>query len=69
MNTETLVKMAATYKGISLTELAKACGYSIANFSQRLKRDSFNRVDLDKIANALGAEYKTSFKFSDGKEI
>jgi transcriptional regulator with XRE-family HTH domain len=69
METEKLIKMAIAYNGISLSELAKTCGFSIANFSQRLKRDSFKRADLNKIAAALGAKYETAFVFPDGTKI
>jgi hypothetical protein len=42
---------------------------SPSNFNQKLKKDTFTKDELQKIAEALGGEYKTWFKFPDGTTI
>lgn len=62
--------MALVYSGITKTELAAKLGYaSIQAFNQRFRTGKFTKEELEKIGNALGAEYISCFKFPDGKEI
>ena len=69
MTTSTLVKMAVSYTGISVAELARRLGTTSAAFSQRLNRETLKPQDLEKIAAVLGAEFVMTFRFPDGKEL
>ena len=69
MDTTKQVKTAATYAGLSLADLARNIGTSPQAFSQRLKADTLRPADLERIAQALGAEYISLFVFPDGKQI
>ncbi len=63
------IKMALAYKGISEAELARAIGTSPSAFNQRMKTGKFSSEDMEKIAEAMGAEYFFGFKFEDGTQI
>lgn len=69
MNTTNQVKAAAAYGGVTLSRLAQAIGTSPQAFSQRLSAGTLRPDDLEKIAQAIGAEYISLFRFPDGKEI
>lgn len=69
MDTAKQVRAALGYAGMSVNATAKAAGYTTQNLNQRLHRDSLRPADLEKIANAIGAEYISVFRFPDGKEI
>jgi transcriptional regulator with XRE-family HTH domain len=70
MTKEKKIKMAIAYKGISQAALAKAVDTTPSNFNQKLKRDTFTDEELEKIAQALGAEFRPcAFVFPDGMEI
>ena len=51
------IKLATTYAGISEAELARRVGSSSQAFGQRMKTGKFSSAELDKIAEALGAEF------------
>lgn len=53
---------------MSITDLAKAFGISQPGFTQRMKTGKFTKEELEKIANILGCEYFSCFRFPDGKE-
>ncbi|GHU59544.1 hypothetical protein FACS189444_5010 [Spirochaetia bacterium] len=61
--------MAAAYKGTSQAAIARAIGMTPSNFNQKIKRDTFTREELEKIATALGAVYNSYFSFPDGTKI
>lgn len=63
------IKMALAYTGISEAELARRIGTTPQAFNQRLKTDKFSTEELQKIANALNAQYSFSFDFTDGTRI
>ena len=63
------IKMSLAYKGISEAELARAIGTSPSAFNQRMKTGKFSSEDMEKIAEAMGAEYFFGFKFEDGTQI
>lgn len=63
------VAMALSYKGISLSELARQLGTSPQNLSQKIKRNTLTKEELEKIANVLGAVWKAEFEFPDGTTI
>lgn len=69
MDIITKIKMAATYANISESELARRIGTSPQNLHQRMKVGKFSSAELDAIAQALGAEFACSFRFSDGTEV
>ena len=66
---EQKINMAAVYKGMSQAALARAVGMSPANFNSKVKRETFSKDDLERIASALGAVYKSYFEFEDGTKI
>lgn len=63
------IKMALAYKGMSESELARAIGTSPQAFNQRMKTGKFSSEDLEKIAEAMSAEYFFGFKFEDGTQV
>ena len=64
-----MINMALAYKGISQAELARLLGTTSSNFNQKVKRDTFSREELEKIAVALGGWYNSFFEFPDGTKI
>ena len=64
-----MINMALAYKGISQSELARLMGTTSSNFNQKIKRNTFSREDLEKIAATLGASYSACFVFPDGTKI
>lgn len=69
MDIPTKIKLATAYANISEAELARRIGTSSQTLGQRMKTGKFSSADLDKIAAALGAEFRCSFKFPDGEEV
>ena len=63
------IKMALAYKNMSESELARALGTTPQAFNQRMKTGKFSSEDMEKIAEAIGAEYFFGFKFEDGVKI
>ena len=63
------IKMALGYKGMSEADLARAVGSSPQAFNQRMKTGKFSSEEMDKIAEALEAEYYFGFAFKDGTRI
>lgn len=61
--------MALAYKGMSEAELARSIGTSPSAFNQRMKTGKFSSEEMDKIAEALGAEYYFGFQFADGTKV
>lgn len=53
---------------INITELSKRFGTSQPNMTKRLKRGKLTREEMEKIADILGCEYVSVFRFPDGKE-
>ena len=49
--------------------ILEKAGTSRQNLTQRLNRNGLHPADLEKIAQAIGAEYISLFRFPDGKEI
>ena len=63
------IKMALAYKGMSEADLARAVGSSPQAFNQRMKTGKFSSEEMEKIADALEAEYFFGFAFKDGTKI
>ena len=60
------IEIACSIAGITKTDLGKRMGISQSAFSQRLKTGKFSDDDFVKMAEILGAEYFSGFKFPDG---
>lgn len=69
MDIPTKIRLAETYAKISEAELARRLGTTSQAFGQRMKTGKFTSAELEKIAEALGAEFNFSFRFLDGTEI
>ena len=63
------IKMALAYKNMSESELARQIGTSPQAFNQRMKTGKFSSEDMEKIAEALEAEYFFGFQFKDDTKI
>lgn len=63
------IKMALAYKGMSEAELARAVGSSPQAFNQRMKTGKFSTEEMEKISEALEAEFYFGFQFKDGVKI
>lgn len=62
------IKVACEIAGISLTELGSKMEMSQASISKRVKTGKFTQEELEKMANILGAEWKSGFYFPDGNK-
>ncbi|WP_018306368.1 hypothetical protein [Desulfitobacterium hafniense] len=69
MDIPTKIKLAETYAKISEAELARRLGTTSQAFGQRMKTGKFSSEELEKIAEAVGAEFVYKFRFHDGTEI
>lgn len=54
---------------MSEAELARRLGKSPQSFNAKMKRESFTIEDLNKIADAVGVEFKRNFILTNGEEI
>lgn len=69
MDITTKIKLSLTYSKISEAELARRIGTSSQALGQRLKTGKFTSEELNRIAEAIGAEYFYGFEFPDGTKI
>ena len=69
MDTKTKVRAALAYAGKSQQEVSEIFGTTPQAFGQRLNGGTLRPVDLERIAEAIGAEYVQFFRFPDGTEI
>lgn len=69
MPIEKMIKVALSYAGISQAELARRIGTTPSNLNQKIKRNTLTKEELERIADALGAEFVCRFRFPDGTEI
>ena len=63
------IQMALAYKNMSESKLARAIGTSPQAFNQRMKTGKFSSEDMEKIAEAMGAEFFFGFRFKDVTQI
>ena len=63
------VEAACAMAGITVTELGRRVGMSQANISKRLKVGKFSQNELEKMGEAMGAQYKSGFYFPDGNKV
>lgn len=69
MTIEQKVKMALSYAGISRAELARRIETTPSNLTQKVKRNTLAKEELEVIAEALGGKWRAEFVFSDGTII
>lgn len=69
MTIEQKLKMALAYKGISQAELARQIETTPSNLSQKIKRNTLTKEELEQIAEVLGGVWKAEFVFDDGTVI
>lgn len=69
MTIEQKLKMALAYKGISQAELARQIETTPSNLSQKIKRNTLTKEELEQIAEVLGGIWKAEFVFADGTVI
>ena len=63
------IELAITFAGKSKSSVARSIGMTQQNFSQKLKRETFKREDVDKIAEAVGGKLVVYFEFPDGTRV
>lgn len=63
------ISMALSYKNMSQSELARQIGTTPQNLSQKVKRNTLTKEELEQIAEILGAVWKAEFEFPDGTII
>ena len=63
------IEVACEIAGISVTELARRIGVSQQSIYKRLVTGKFTQEELERMASALGAEYKSGFYFPDGNKV
>jgi len=61
MNTKEYIKLCMSKKNITLTKLAELVGQTQPNLSTKMARGTFYSDDLEKFANAMGAELDIRF--------
>ncbi len=69
MTIEQKIKMALSFAGISQSELARKINTTPQNFSQKLKRNTFTKEEMEQIAEAVGGSWRAEFVFPDGTVI
>lgn len=69
MDIPTKIKLAETYAKVTEAELSRRLETTSQAFGQRMRTGKFSSADLERIAEALGAEFVYKFRFPDGTEI
>ena len=69
MTLQKQIKMALTYKGMTLTDLALALSMNPQAFNQRMRTAKFTKQELIDIAGIIGCQYVCYFEFPDGTKI
>lgn len=62
------IKTALIHSGMTQKEFCDKIGMSTSSLIQRMKTGKFTRVELERMAAAMGAEYVSYFIFPDGKK-
>ena len=63
------IKILCVRSNISIAELSRRLGVSPQGFSAKLKRESFTINDLEKIADAVGAQFERNFILYNGERV
>lgn len=66
---EDYIKKALAYAGKTQRGLCEDIKETPMNLNKKIKRETLKTDDLEKIAKAIGAEYKEYFEFPDGTKI
>lgn len=69
MTVEQKLKMALSFSGVSQSELSRRLGTTPQNLSQKIKRNTLTKEELEQIAAVLGGEWEAHFIFKDGTMI
>ena len=63
------IKVLCVRSNVSEAELARRLGKSPQSFNSKMKRGSFTIVELEDIAEALGAEFNRECILSNGEKV
>lgn len=63
------IKVLCVRSNISMAELARRIGMSPQSFSAKMKRESFTIIELEVIADAVGASFSRKFVLYNGDEV
>ena len=63
------IRMTLAYLGMTEAELARRLEMSPQALNQKLKRGKMSIEDLQRIGEAMGADFYFGFRFKDGPEI
>lgn len=69
MTTSEQIRVLCVRSGVSLSELARRIGQTPQNFNTKLKRNTVNKEELEKIAQVLNSKYEQFFVLSNGEII
>ena len=67
LSAEQQVYLAISYKGASLSAVARKMGMTQQNLHRKITHNTLRKEDLSKIAKILGGEYVSYFSFPVGK--
>ena len=63
------IRILCVRSNISTAELSRRLGVSPQSLSAKLKRESFTISDLEKIADAVGAQFERNFILHTGERV
>ncbi len=63
------IKVLCVRSNISVAELARRVGTTPQNFNAKMKRESFNVKDLEKIASVVSCTFERHFILKSGEKI
>ena len=63
------INILSVHCGLKPAAIARVLGLERQTFYRKLLRSDLTYDELNKIAEAVGAEYKSVFVFPDGKEV
>ncbi|MCR5107265.1 MAG: helix-turn-helix transcriptional regulator [Lachnospiraceae bacterium] len=63
------IKVLCVRCNVSEAELARRLGKSPQSFNSKMRRGTFSVEEMDKIADALGVDFKRAFILANGEEV
>ena len=63
------IKVLCVRCNVSEAELARRLGKSPQSFNSKMRRGTFSVEEMDKIADALGVDFKRAFILANGEEL
>lgn len=63
------IKVLCVRCNVSEAELARRLGKSPQSFNSKMRRGTFSVDEMDKIADALGVDFKRVFILANGEEV